>query len=242
MDKSRFFVAGGIGSFAIYGAVIALLIFTLTHFQTTKKIAIKSEQTSIEISVEESVTPNSEPKQPAAPTPTRPIVEKKQEEPKRQKEVKIEEDAISPKKIIKEIFKKEPKKESAQTETKKQPNVQQEQPKSAKELLSALSIKKNADVSFTSFNQGGEVNEYLSNIAKIIKQGWNPIKTDAGMMAVVIVNIEPDGSFTFKLKHGGSVDFNDRLTSYLKSLQAKRFPPPTDKKAISVEFNFKARE
>ncbi len=241
MDKSRFFLAGGISSFAIYGAVIALLVFTLTDFQTTKKIAIKSEQTSIEISMEESAQPKSEP-QPAPPTPIQPIIEKKHEEPKKQKETRVEEDAISPKKIIKDIFKKEPKKESAQTEPKKQPTAWQEQPKSAKDLLSALSIKKNADVSFSSFNQSGEVNEYLSNIAKIIKQGWNPIKTDAGMVAVVIVNIEPDGSFAFRLKRGGSADFNDRLTSYLKSLQAKRFPPPTDKKAVSVEFNFKARE
>jgi len=242
MDKSRFFVVGGISSFAVYGAVIALLIFTLTDFQTKKKIAVKSEQTSIEISMEESSQPKSEPQPVAPPTPAQPTIEQKYEEPKKQKETIVEEEAISPKKIIKDIFKKEPKKESAQTETKKQPNVQQEQPKSAKDLLSALSIKKNADVSFSSFNQSGEVNEYLSNIAKIIKQGWNPIKTDAGTIAVVIVNIEADGSFTFRLKRGGSADFNDRLTSYLKSLQAKRFPPPTDKKAVSVEFNFKARE
>ncbi len=239
MDKNSFFWLGGIGSFVFYAAVIAILIFTLTTSENLKKIAIKSEQSSIEVSMEELevAVPAAKIEQKEEPQEAKKDIEPKKQEPK--KIEKIIEDAISPKKIIKEAVKKESPKPTTTTQPQKTPT---EQPKSAKDLLAALSIKKNSDISFTSFNSSGEVNEYLSNIAKMIKQGWNPAKTDAGIIAVVVVNIEADGSFSFRLKRGGNADFNDRLASYLQFLQKKGFPPPTDKKAVSVEFNFKARE
>ncbi len=240
MDKNSFFWLGGIGSFSLYAAVVAILLFALTNSQNLKKIAIKSEQSSIEVSMEElEAAAEPTPKDEKKPEPQQERL--KQEEtrkPEPKKPEKIIEDAISPKKIIKEVVKKEAPKPTP-TQTKSTPT---EQPKSAKDLLAALSIKKNSDISFTSFNSSGEVNEYLSNIAKIIKQGWNPAKTDAGIIAVMLVNIEADGSFSFRLKRGGGADFNDRLTAYLRFLQKKGFPPPTDKKSVSVEFNFKARE
>jgi len=234
MDKNSFFWLGGFGSFAAYGIVVLIIVFTLNDTQKIRKIAVKSEQSAIEVSMEELTQNTAEPTI-QAETPIEPKIEKKQEEVKKPKE-KVVEEAISPKKVIKEAVKKEEKKEV------KKPTPSQEQPKSAKDLLASLSIKKNSDVSFSSFNSSGEVNEYLSNIAKIIKQGWNPSKTDAGLSAVVLVNIEPDGNFIFRIKRGGGGDFNDRLTAYLKTLQVKKFPPTTDKKPISVEFNFKARE
>jgi outer membrane biosynthesis protein TonB len=240
MDKNSFFWLGGIGSFSLYAAVVAILLFALTNSQNLKKIAIKSEQSSIEISMEELEATPSEPvlktEEKVVPKETKKPEEPKKVEPK--KPEKVIEDAVSPKKIVKEIPKKEQPKAVQNTPQK----TVTQQPKSAKDLLAALSIKKNSDISFTSFNSSGEVNEYLSNIAKIIKQGWNPAKSDAGLIATVVVNIEPDGSFSFRLKRGGGADFNDRLTAYLQFLQKKGFPPPTDKKSVSVEFNFKARE
>jgi len=240
MDKNSYFWLGGLGSFSLYAIVVAILLFTLANTENLKKIAIKSEQSSIEVSMEE-----------LEATPSKPIIkteekvlakeEEKKEEPKKiepKKPEKIIEDALVPKKIIKEAVKKEQPKSTPTTPQK----TVTEQPKSAKDLLAALSIKKNSDISFTSFNSSGEVNEYLSNIAKMIKQGWNPAKSDAGLIVIVAVNIEPDGSFSFRIKRGANIDFNDRLSAYLQLLQKKGFPPPADRKSISVEFNFKARE
>lgn len=232
MDKNSFFWLGGFTSFAAYGIVAAIIIFAINDTINVKKIAIKSEQSAIEVSIEELTQNISE------PTPkeeVEPVVEKKPAEVKKPKE-KVIEEPKEVKKTIKELFKKTEQKEVKKTA---QP---QEQPKSAKDLLASLSIKKNSDVSFVSFNSNGEVNEYLSSIAKIIKQNWAPFKVDAGLSATVIVNIEADGSFSFRIKRGANADFNERLTSCLKSLQTRGFSAPVDKKAVSVEFNFKARE
>jgi hypothetical protein len=236
MDKKSFFWLGGFGSFAMYGVVVLIIVFTLNSTEEIKKIAVKSEQSSIEISIEDA-TQNT-PKPTVEPEIQKEIkVEKKQETVVAKPKEKVPEKAINPTKIIKTAIKKEQKQETKVAPA--QPKVPQ---KSAKDLLASLSIKKNSDVSFTSFNSSGEVNEYLSNIAKIIKQGWNPSTTDIGLSATVLVNIEADGSFGFRIKRGGAGDFNDRLIAYLKVLQAKKFPPTTDRKPISVEFNFKARE
>lgn len=231
MDKNSFFWLGGFTSFATYGIVAAIIVFAVNETINVKKIAIKSEQSAIEVSIEEPTQSISEPVTQKEETVV-PEIEKKPTEVKKPKEKIVEE----PKKTIKELFKKTEQKEVKKTA---QP---QEQPKSAKDLLASLSIKKNSDVSFVSFNSSGEVNEYLSSIAKIIKQNWAPYKADAGLIATVIVNIEADGSFSFRIKRGANADFNERLTSCLKSLQTRGFSPPVDKKAVSVEFNFKARE
>jgi len=233
MDKNSFFWLGGFTSFAAYGIVAAIIIFAINDAINVKKIAIKSEQSAIEVSIEEPMQSISEPVAKKEET-VAPEIEKKPTEVKKPKE-KIVEEPKETKKTIKELFKK-----TEQKEVKKTPPPQ-EQPKSAKDLLASLSIKK-SDVSFVSFNSSGEVNEYLSSIAKIIKQNWAPFKADAGLSATVIVNIEADGSFSFRIKRGANADFNERLTSCLKSLQTRGFSPPVDKKAVSVEFNFKARE
>jgi outer membrane biosynthesis protein TonB len=232
MDKNSFFWLGGFTSFAAYGIVAAIIIFAINDTINVKKIAIKSEQSAIEVSIEEPTQSISEP---VPQEEVVPEVEKKPIDAKKPKEKVIEEPKET-KKTIKELFKK-----TEQKEVKKTP-LPQEQPKSAKDLLASLSIKKNSDVSFVSFNSSGEVNEYLSSIAKIIKQNWAPYKADAGLIATVVVNIEADGSFSFRIKRGANADFNERLTSCLKSLQTKGFSAPVDKKAVSVEFNFKARE
>lgn len=234
MDKSHFFWTGGIFAFASYGLIFALLILYLAP-DNLKKIAIKSEQSSIEISMEDTeASPQNEP------------IETKQiekSEPIEQPKEKAEQDTQPADKKI------QTPNTAKQTDTKKtnEHTVQDQKPpppkpKSAKDLLAALDIKKNSEISFTSFNSSGEVNEYLSNIAKMIKKGWSPTQSDIGAVAVVLVNIKPDGSFDFRIKRGASSDFNGRLEAYLKSVQARGFPKTIDGKAVSVEFNFKAKE
>lgn len=230
MDKSSFFWLGGISSFGLYGALVAILVFALTT-PSIKKISIKSEQSAIEVSMEELAT---------QPTPQ--IEQQAESKPQKiepKKPEKIIEEAIAPKKIIKDAIKKEePKKAQPVQQKQIQPT---EQPKSAKDLLAGLSIKKNNEVSFSSSNTSGETSEYLSKITKIIKQGWGTSQAEAGIIVTVAMSIETNGAFTFRIKSGGNPAFNERLTGYLKSLQAKGFPQPTDKKPISVEFNFKAK-
>lgn len=229
MDKSNFFWIGGISSFGFYAVIIAILAFTLSP--NIKKIAIKGEQSTIEVSMEEIA---------AQPQPKyEPILEPEPKKVETKKIEKIIEESIAPKKIIKDVIKKEePKKPQSNPQKQQQPI---EQPKSAKDLLSSLSIKKNSEVSFSSSNTSGEANEYLSKITKIIKQGWRTSQSEAGIIVTVAMSIEANGDFTFRIKSGGNPSFNERLAAYLKSLQAKGFPPTADKKPISVEFNFKAK-
>ncbi len=230
MDKSSFFWLGGISSFGLYAALVALLVFGLTT-SNIKKISIKSEQSTIEVSMEDlPVQPTPQLEKPAEPEPQK-IEQKKPE--------KIIEEAIAPKKIIKDAIKKEePKKAQPTTPKQTQPAEQQ---KSAKDIFSSLSIKKNSEVSFSSSNTSGEASEYLSKITKIIKQGWGTSQAEAGIVVIVAMSIEANGAFSFRIKSGGNPAFNERLNAHLKSLQAKGFPPTTDKKPISVEFNFKAK-
>ncbi len=253
MDKNSYFWIGGFSSFGLYVFVVAVLIYTLTQSEELRKIAIKSEQSAIEVSMEELEA--MVPAQASKNTIEKAIIKPK-EAPVEEKSIKEKtppkpaEESISPKKMFEGLIKQEtpkknePKKPSEPEKPREQqPEQLPEQKKnSAKDLLAAMAIKKNSEISFTSFNTSGEVNEYLSKIAKMIKQGWTPSKNDVGAVSVLSVSIETDGSFSFRVKKGANAEFNDRLTAYMKFLQQKGFPPPTDKKPISVEFNFKARE
>ena len=246
MDKNRLFIFGAVGSFGIYAALVAFLVFYLTHKEVFKKISLPSEQSAVEVELDELSKPQRAEKQIMTSKPTPPVEQKseqKKPESTPSKEIKEEpKEIFDPKKLMSDVVKKEqkpPQKEQKQQPS--QPQVQEPKPKSASELFSSLNIKKNSDVTFSSTSKGA-TDEYLTTVAKIIKRGWSPLKTDSGLTATIMMSIGADGSFTFRLKRGANPDFNDRLAEYLKILQQKGFPPPTDAKNINVEFNFKSKE
>lgn len=253
MDKNKFFWIGGFSSLGSYAFFLLLLVYTLIDTQEIQKIAIKSENSAIEVSMEEleasivapaKPTPKPKEEKEQKQTPQKPSEQKPQPKPA---EKATKEEPLSPKQLFEGLGKKEPKPEEKKpVETKKTQEKQAEQiptqAPSAKDILSAMALKKNSEVSFASFNTSGETNEYLAKIAKLIKQGWTPSKADVGAAAIIAVSINGDGGFSFRVKNGSSADFNERLSAYLKMLQQKGFAPPPDKKSVAVEFNFKAKE
>lgn len=248
MDKNRLFIFGAIGSISIYTALIAFLVFYLTHKEVFKKIALPSEQSAVEVELEEISKPQRAEKQVLQTQPAPVVTQHKPEptkpEPKPTKDAKEEpKEVFDPKKLMSDVVKKEqpkPQKQSTQAQS-IQPQTTEAKPKSASELASSLNIKKNSDVTFSSTSKGA-TDEYLTMVAKIIKRGWSPLKTDSGLNASIMMSIGTDGAFTFRLKRGANPDFNDRLAEYLKTLQQRGFPPPSDGKSVNVEFNFKAKE
>jgi hypothetical protein len=227
MDKNKFFVIGGVSSFALYGFVLAVLLLSLSNFQKIRKVAIKSEQSAIEVSIEEKTTETAEqiPTLPVPPTPAQPQKEIKQPIQKQQPE------ALTPTKLTKNIVKQESKPQIVQ-----QAQPPKEKLRSANDFLSDLAIKKNnLNISFSGT---GEKDEYLQKVAEIIKQRWVVLASDTGNSATIQFTINKNGTFTYRLSRGNNQDFNNRLVEYAKSLQKNALPPPPSGKEVVVEFNF----
>ncbi len=230
MDKNKFFVIGGVSSFALYGLVLAVLLLSLSNFQKIKKVAIKSEQSAIEVSIEEKTTEETSEQIPTPPTPpiTTPVQPQKEIKQPIQKQ---QPEALAPTKILKNITKQETKPQTVQ-----QAQPPKERLRSANDFVSDLAIKKNnLNISFSA---NGESDEYLQKVAEIIKQKWVLLASDAGNSATIQFTISKNGVFTYRLSKGNNQDFNNRLVEYAKSLQKNALPPPPSGKDVIVEFNF----
>lgn len=241
MDKQTSFWVGGLTSTTAYALLIFFIFYQLSH--QPKKIAMMSDggmQISVDIAEPK---PLVEPTPPPLPMPVQPQPEPKPDEFAEQKKVVKKPEPPKPveEKKEKPIDTKQLMKLLPQP-TKEQPKTKTEsKPVDAKSIVNSLDLKKNS--LNVSFNSSGEFDAYLNKIAQIIRAGWNPYSTDAGLVATINININPDGSFTFKLKTASNnPDFNSRLNEYLKSLQLKNLPPPDNHKSVNVDFNFKATQ
>lgn len=233
MDKNNYFAIGGIGAFGLYAFFVFLVAISLMDFNKKRTESIRSEQSAIEVSIEDKAQETQ--KTPTQQTPqTQNVIEnKQQEEPKPKQDV----EALEPTKILKTVVKQElkqstqtPKQLQKQTQT--QP--QKQTPTSAASLLSGMSIRENQT------SRSGVENEYLLKIKKIILQNWNWQQSDHGKGATIELNIKIDGSFTFRLLDTNNKEFSNRAIECLKALQKTGFPPPPDSKAIMGEpLNFK---
>jgi len=233
MDKNSYFWIGAGGSGAIYALLIVVVFFTATH--TPKKIQLAGQSIAIDMIMNESKS----------------VIQKTvQQEQSIQKPTPIKEDIVSLKQEpIQKLQEKKPTLDDAKNILKKfeakptESKPKQEAPtQSAKSILSSLTLKKNVpNVTFSSV--GSNSNEYLGRIAGLIKAGWQPYKNDAGLTAIISMSIKADGSFEFTIKRASpNADFNERLGAYLRELKSKGLPPPDDKKSVSVDFNFIAKE
>ncbi|MDD3466532.1 MAG: TonB C-terminal domain-containing protein [Campylobacterales bacterium] len=238
MGKNGYFALGGIGALALYAFFIVLVAISLMDFHKKRSESIKSEQSAIEVNIEDKAPEIAQPTPSPQPTPTEQpttqqqtaqVVKTTKPEPKKQA------DSLEPTKIMKTVIQQETKQQPTQTKQTKtavQPQQQkQSQPQvqtSAANVLSSLSIQQNRV-------RNGEQNEYLMKIKKIILQKWNWQQSDHGKMATIELNINKDGSFTFKLLDNNNRDFSNRAVECLKSLQQTGFPPPPNSKAIMGE-------
>jgi periplasmic protein TonB len=226
MGKNGYFALGGIGAFGLYAFFVFLIAISLMDFHKKRTQSLKSEQSAIEVNIED-MTPKAEEQaqmlEPTEPQITQPIKETKLE-PKKQVE------AIDPLKVMKTAIKQETKSQPKQTQQPTKSATQtQKQPTSAMDLLKGTTIKENSTA------RSGIENEYLKKIQQIIEKKWNFTQSDHGKRALIELSINKDGSFTFKLLETNNKEFSNRGIECLKSLQKQGFPPPPNSKAILGE-------
>jgi|GEM_PF-4735111 len=250
MDKKSLFWLSGVGSGFLYLALVVLIFFNFA--MRPKKLELSGQNIAVDLLLSErsNPMPTSQPEQKTEkqeevkkPIERQEPVKQQQEEVKKhvekKEQIEKEPEINDAKNILKSFSKKEEPKPKQITQ---QQSSSQKSPTNAKQLLSSLTLRKNAP-SVTFSSGSGKSNEYLSKVAGIIKSGWSPYKNDIGLSAVIYINIKVDGTFDFYIKKQSiSGDFNDRLVSYLNDLKTKGFPPPEDKKSYSVEFTFIPKE
>ncbi len=83
---------------------------------------------------------------------------------------------------------------------------------------------------------------YYSKIYEIIASSWNPMFVIDGLKAVVIVTINNQGNFSYRIKRGSSDSkFNESLKQFLESQTKKHYPPYKKGNKTSIEVIFKSK-
>jgi outer membrane biosynthesis protein TonB len=238
MDRNSYFWIGAGSSGAIYALLVVIVLFTATH--TPKKIQLSGQSIAVDMIMAESQKNIAQmPRPQTTPEPVQKTAPVKEESVSLKREPLLKHEEKKPtlndaKNILKNF-------EAKPTLAQPKQEVQKES-QSAKSLLSSLTLKKNVPtITFSSV--GSNANEYLGRIAGLIKANWQPYKNDAGLTAIISMNIKADGSFDYTIKRASlNADFNERLNAYMKEIKTKGLPPPDDKKSVSVDFNFIAKE
>ncbi|HIP28446.1 MAG TPA: hypothetical protein EYG82_04655, partial [Sulfurovum sp.] len=107
--------------------------------------------------------------------------------------------------------------------------------KSASELFNdSIKVQKPSD--------RGIENAYLAKVEEKLN-GWPAQSEYAGEKAKVILTIQTNGRFTFKVvTESANPDFNEGLIAYLKQLQKFGFGPHNGGRAYSIDVEFLATE
>jgi len=101
-------------------------------------------------------------------------------------------------------------------------------------IKSSLKKQKNSD--------SGIENEYLSKVQEML-EGWPAQSEYAGENVKVLLYIETNGMFTFKLKTiSGNVDFNRGLSEYLTQLKINGFGYHKGGRTYKIEVEFIAKD
>ena len=88
----------------------------------------------------------------------------------------------------------------------------------------------------------GVENAYLAKIEEKLK-GWPAQSEYVGEKARVMIEIEPSGSFTFRVISASNIpEFNEGLNAYLKQLQRFGFGPHKGDRAYKLDVEFIATE
>jgi len=265
INKSSTFISGVL-AVGIYIAFIVVLIIYFNTRDVQKPIHfVKKNEDRIRISM---ASPTDKTKKPVKKTVKKKEKPKKKiVKPKPKKIIKketVKKKKIIKKKVLKEKVVKKPKKVKKQdinttrpkkvnkpkslfdnVKTKKQPSKPKKKkvekqiatkPKvSASELFNdSIKVQKPSD--------RGIENAYLAMVEEKLN-GWPAQSEYAGEKAKVLLKIQTNGSFTFKVITGSSnPDFNIGLEEYLKQLQRFGFGPHKGGRVYKIDVEFIATE
>lgn len=258
INKSSTFISGVLA----VGIYITFIVLLNIYFNArdVKKVMhfVKKNEDRIRVSVS---SPKEKPKQ-----PVKKKVEKKKPKPikKSVKKETVKKKPIVKKKVIKEKVVKKPKKVKKQdinttrpkkvnkpknlfdnVKTKKQASKAKknivEKQKVSKPKVSASELF-NDSFKVHKFSDRGIENAYLAMVEEKL-YGWPAQSEYAGEKAKVLLTIQTNGSFKFKVITGSSnPDFNIGLEEYLKQLQRFGFGPHKGGRVYKIDVEFIATE
>lgn len=212
-------------------------------------------------------TPKTEPKPKPAPKPK--PVPKPVPKPKPKETVKkpVEQKKVIKEKVVKKVIKEPVKKDQNVTRPKKVNKPQSlfadisssrpketkkavEKPVERKPNLDVIKVKEkssaaelvSSSLKVQQSSDRGVENAYLAQIEEKLK-GWPAQSEYAGEKARVMLEVEPSGSFTFRVISASSIpEFNEGLNAYLKQLQRFGFGPHKGNRAYKLDVEFIATE
>ncbi|HEO99323.1 MAG: TonB C-terminal domain-containing protein [Campylobacterales bacterium] len=215
------------------------------------------------------VTPKVEPKPKPKPAPKPKPEPKSVPKPKPKETVKkpVEQKKVIQEKVVKKVIKEPVKKDQNVTRPKKvnkpqslfadisssRPNETKkavEKPVERKPNLDVIKVKEKSSASelvssslkVQQSSDRGVENAYLAQIEEKLK-GWPAQSEYAGEKARVMLEVEPSGSFTFRVISASSIpEFNEGLNTYLKQLQRFGFGPHKGNRSYKLDVEFIATE
>ena len=209
--------------------------------------------------------PKAEPKPKPAPKPK----PKPAPKPKPKETVKkpVEQKKVIKEKVVKKVIKEPVKKDQNVTRPKKVNKPQNlfaditsskpketkkaaEKPVERKPKLDVIKVKEkssaaelvSSSLKVQQSSDRGVENAYLAKIEEKLK-GWPAQSEYAGEKARVMIEVEPSGSFTYRVISASSIpEFNAGLNAYLKQLQRFGFGPHKGNRAYKLDVEFIATE
>jgi hypothetical protein len=101
--------------------------------------------------------------------------------------------------------------------------------------------KTTPNVRSSSKSKSKESNEYFSQVSALLDV-WVPLIREDGLMATVLVSIDPNGRFNYTFtKYSGNNDFDISLKAFLEEQKSIMYPKPKKRKKVQINVDFKSK-
>lgn len=98
-------------------------------------------------------------------------------------------------------------------------------------------METSADAGGASLATEGISDAYIDKVHAIISAGWQPLPSQKGMVATMILRIASDGNFRFYIKGtNGDAEFLEMLKKHMQKLQAVGLPKPDKERSVTINF------
>ncbi|KAB7892639.1 TonB C-terminal domain-containing protein [Poseidonibacter ostreae] len=244
MQKKSSFLISGIVSFSFYILLCFLVIYYISS-PPVKKYTTQTKVTVLELDV---IVEKSDKKR----------IEKKEDKKIEKKEEVVVEKAASvaaeKKPDLKSLFanvstksakvaEKEVNKVVKSIDPKRFKSKFEKQKKSSNVKLDKLlnDKKTTTNVSSSSKSKSKESDEYFSQVSSLLDV-WVPLIREDGLMATVLVIIDPNGRFDYRFtKYSGNNDFDISLKAFLEEQKSIIYPKPKKRKKVQINVDFKSK-
>lgn len=231
MDKQKYKL---ISSLVTAGIYLALVLFVL-DYASIVRYAVKAKQVEQEVVVDITALDIKE----VITEKTPQVVEKKIEKAPAVKSVKNLFSDVNETFDKEEFFKdkvvvktRTPKKKISVDELF---DTQVARKAGAKKIIEQMESQ--TDTGGTSQATEGVSDAYIDQIHAIVSAGWQPLPSQKGMVASMLLKIDAEGGFDFYIKGtNGDREFLDMLKKHMQKLQAVGLPKPDKPRSITINF------